>query len=142
MDASTYISWVWSDCSHIENNILTYSLFCNYFSIGFKSISPVTSAKFNESSESISSGKSLNFVSTFYRHYLLNCMFNNCSHYSHVFKGGFPFRELVTGNPPSVNSPSPSPCWLVPLPGNRAIWILPGVFPPNSFSNIKLNKDC
>ena len=58
VDASTYISRVWSDYSHIEKNILTYSLFCNYFSIGFKSISPVTSANFNESSELISLGKS------------------------------------------------------------------------------------
>ena len=45
---------------------------CNYFSIGFKNISPVTSAKFNETSELISSGKSKNFVSTFYRHCLSN----------------------------------------------------------------------
>ena len=38
--------------THIEKNILTYSIFCNYFSIGVKNIAPATSSKFNESSES------------------------------------------------------------------------------------------
>ena len=47
--------------SHREEYSDLFSV-CNYFSIGFKNISPVTSTKFNESSELTSSGKSKNCV--------------------------------------------------------------------------------
>lgn len=63
-------------------------------------------------------------------------MFNNYSHYSHMFKGRSPFRELVTGKSPLGRfSLGQSPLWIVPPLENCTLWIFPDAFPPNSFSN-------
>ena len=56
-----YISSLFRLFSHREEYSDLFT-FCNYFSIGFKNISPVTSGKFNESSELISSSKSKDSV--------------------------------------------------------------------------------
>ena len=48
-------------------------------------------------------------------------MFNNNSHYSHMFKDGPPLRELVRGKFPLGKFPPVKvPLWESP-PGNRAL---------------------